>query len=180
MFSSKRFTPSPRPLPNQGFTLIELLVVVIIIGVLSAIAIPAVMSQIGKAREGEAKSLIGALNRAQQAYFSENGEFAVSSDPSVDLEIPTGQEKYYNVVGIVPNVGVQYVHNDDNDSNNTRDYVGAVQYNTVDRSFSAIVCRINKGIEVSSLTAVTHVSSYGEVDTVIGPLVCNATARSLK
>jgi type IV pilus assembly protein PilA len=60
---------------NEGFTLIELLVVIIIVGVLAAIALPSFLNQIGKARASEAKSNIGTINRAQQAYRLEEPVF---------------------------------------------------------------------------------------------------------
>lgn len=58
-----------------GFTLIELLVVIVILGILSAIALPAFLSQAAKAHQSEAKTNVGALNRSQQAYYAEKLTF---------------------------------------------------------------------------------------------------------
>ncbi|MGG6268602.1 type IV pilin-like G/H family protein [Leptolyngbya sp. AN10] len=65
---------------DQGFTLIELLVVIIIIGILSAIALPSFLNQANKGKQSEAKTYVGTLNRTQQAYFLEKGKFAASLD----------------------------------------------------------------------------------------------------
>ena len=65
---------------EKGFTLIELLVVIIIIGILSAIALPAFLNQANKARQSEAKQALGAINRGQQAYYLERQGFATQID----------------------------------------------------------------------------------------------------
>jgi type IV pilus assembly protein PilA len=61
---------------HDGFTLIELLVVIVIIGILSAITLPSFLDQASKAKQSEAKTYIGSINRAQQAYHMENQVFA--------------------------------------------------------------------------------------------------------
>lgn len=78
---------------DKGFTLIELLVVIIIIGVLAAIALPSFLNQVSKAKQSEAKTYIGSVNRAQQAYRIENSQFAPNV-LALEIGIPTQTPDY--------------------------------------------------------------------------------------
>jgi len=76
---------------GSGFTLIELLVVLVIAGILSAIALPSFVSQVNNARQAEARTYVGSINRAQQAYFLEKSAFATLSQ----LELSISNSKNY-------------------------------------------------------------------------------------
>lgn len=81
---------------EEGFTLIELLVVIIIIGILSAIALPSFLNQANKAKQSEAKQYIASLNKGQQAYYAENSGFitAVGDVGKLGLGIKTATANY--------------------------------------------------------------------------------------
>lgn len=59
----------------EGFTLIELMIVVAIIGILAAIAIPNFLNYQCKAKQSEAKTLLGNIATAEEAYFTEYDKY---------------------------------------------------------------------------------------------------------
>ena len=73
----------------RGFTLIELLVVVLVIGILSAIALPQYQKAVARARFATVKATVRALSDAQKTYFMANGEFASRLD-ELDIQVPKG------------------------------------------------------------------------------------------
>ena len=72
---------------KKGFTLIELLVVVLIIGILSAVALPQYEKAVEKARAAEGIALTRAIMEAQQRYYLANNTYTTDLK-DLDIEIP--------------------------------------------------------------------------------------------
>lgn len=132
---------------NHGFTLVELMVVIIIIGILSALALPSFLNQANKAKEAEARQYIGAMNRSQQAYFLENAQFATDFGP-LGVGIKTDSTNYtYGIdttAGGTTNIirDVAYPKN----TNALRAYTGAVETDISNNQSTtlAILCQSQK------------------------------------
>ena len=68
---------------TRGFTLIELMIVIVIIGILAAVAIPAFIQIVGRAREGATKSNMHTLQIAAEDYaVTFDGNYATVIDAS--------------------------------------------------------------------------------------------------
>ena len=77
---------------KQAFTLIELLVVVLIIGILSAIALPQYEKAVLRARCTEAIITLRAITDAQERYAMANGEYTNNLS---ELDVEVKNSTYY-------------------------------------------------------------------------------------
>lgn len=131
---------------DRGFTLIELLVVILIIGILSAIALPSLLSQDVKAKQTEGKQNIALINKTQNAFRAENNSFASS----------------FNVLAIGTISGVA--------SGNSTNYTYAIT-GTVD---NATITGTARDTALRGFAGANNRFTNGANASVIGTVVCEA------
>lgn len=79
---------------KSGFSLIELMIVVAIIGILSAIALPAYQNYIKKAELGTALATLNALKVNVEEYVSRTGEFPNGATAGVLEDLGTASDAF--------------------------------------------------------------------------------------
>lgn len=73
---------------KKAFTLIELLVVVLIIGILSAVALPQYRKAVMKTKVLMMIPVMSAIDQAQKEYFLANGTYATSFE-DLSIQLPS-------------------------------------------------------------------------------------------
>jgi len=126
---------------------------VVLIGILSAIALPSFLNQANKARESEGRTYIGSLNRAQQAYYLENKAFSTSLEP-LGLGISAETESYTYQVGVQQAQPPVAVNLATPAQEGLKGFIGLVfltpDGNSDDLTTSAILCETEAPVSVES------------------------------
>ena len=127
---------------NRGFTLIELLITTVIIGILSAVSMPVILANIGKARETEATSRLGAIVRSQHAYHFQFKTFATTIQ--ILLGRPSDNSGYYSFPdpSVANDALVKHraIPNSPWDKS-SRSFAGGTYYDASVGSISTTICR---------------------------------------
>ncbi|WP_163537903.1 type II secretion system protein [Gracilibacillus sp. YIM 98692] len=99
---------------EKGFTLVEVLAVVVILGIIVAIAVPAIGNVVSQAEEGASEAEAELIeNAAKQAYIAaqsdkDNHEWVFADDGSIDFTVDDLIE--YNYLDVDENPGGTIMH----------------------------------------------------------------------
>ena len=122
---------------NDAFTLVELLIVVVIVGVLSAVALPQFFNQTKKAAATEGTQQASAIAKQAAAYYLEQGTLGTvdSTCKAYSGELKTTNTNFtYTCKGTKTAFVVEAKGKDDND--NTKGVVVTFTGNLTDGTFS--------------------------------------------
>lgn len=125
---------------NLGFTLIELLVVVLIIGILTAIALPQYEISAEKARASQALTTLRTLKDALERQWLAKGVFPTTLE-ELDISIPA--DKYWNY-SISTDLSV-FAARKDSSSGFSKSYLIAYRFDNT--RVARLICRSQSDID---------------------------------
>ena len=136
---------------QKGFTLVELMIVIVIVGILSAIALPNFLNQTAKAKATEAKSQMSAMFKNGSASYTE-GSITTAAD--VCSTAPGPQTLFtYTCTGTLPVVLITANGNGAVDTALTgKSLVGCVNLDTG-------LTKIDKELNASTVTTAADCTS---------------------
>jgi serine/threonine protein kinase len=137
-------TGSQETTPKERDRAITIAVLQYVFVFLFAIAVPSMFAMVWKARQAEGKQNVGAMNRAEQAYFLEKSEFT-DSITDLGLGIKTQTENYNYSIRAMPLSAFNYAVSRKYD---LKSYVGGVFLTSADEATDEIltqglVCETN-------------------------------------
>lgn len=86
----------PKRRSTSGFTLMELLIVVIIIGILATLALPQFPRAMERARQAEARTILGHIYQAERVYYAEQDKYTgTMGQLTANIPGSTSKENYF-------------------------------------------------------------------------------------
>ena len=90
---------------KKGFTLLELMIVVIIVGILASLAVPRFIAATRKAKEAEARNLLGVIRTSQIRYYLENRQNYSTDITLLDCDLTLSQYYVYSAIDAGGSIG---------------------------------------------------------------------------